>query len=142
MIKLNLEEVKDAARKAYDEGRLTAQAPVYSQRLCQYAIACTDGIVRVCGIGAAMPIETALAHATIGSITGGGHGLFTIENVYDTQAIEDVQSYHDSWADAENLLGKAQAEGDETGVIAYAERHADHCKQDFLRIIDHPEAKA
>lgn len=114
MITLNLEDVKAAARKAYAEGRLSAQAP---EPVCEYR-SVQDGKTYACGIGAAMTDEQV---AELLSTEGGddfetlnGSGLDDLSLKYrirtdDFAGVLAIQEAHDGWA---SLGGESQASQD------------------------------
>jgi hypothetical protein len=119
---LTLEEVKAAARKSYDAGRLCAQ----SDSAPPYALA--FGVSR-CAIGAA------LNRTTLGRIRKEGDescgigmladkGYVLLSEPAEQTPIYVIQAAHDNW-------GELRREGD--GDAAKAE-------QNFLRLIDHPSA--
>jgi hypothetical protein len=96
---LTLDAVKKAAREAHAAGKLTAQHPDRSLRMCVY-----DGADDCrCAVGAALPP---------GLVPRGwqGHPLWQLKmrNVVDFPkeegpAIELIQTAHDRWAKAEDI---------------------------------------
>jgi hypothetical protein len=95
---LTVEEVKAAARTYYLAGKLTAQHPDQSERLCHYQI----GDYR-CGIGAAMTDETLEAIRASGNSSCGisrlAHDHSDIVTL-ESKEIQDIQEEHDNWCRA------------------------------------------
>jgi hypothetical protein len=98
---LTLEMVQEAARKAYHDGKLTAQHSDPWLRLCRYQI---DDYH--CAVGAALSAET------LKDLLGPNHntqsvsalescGFIRIAALSEREAIRDIQVAHDDWASSE-----------------------------------------
>jgi hypothetical protein len=121
---LTIEEVKAAARAAYDAGTLTAQHPDPTMRRCVYDVG--DGYR--CAIGCALSASTidALVAAdmndAVGVIRLDDDGIIALDRRGDA---ENLQCAHDTWATYSAEFGE-----DSPTTI--------ECRNKFLRMIDHP----
>lgn len=99
---LTWEEVQAAARAAYEDGRLTAQAPLREDRECKYRW--RD---RVCAIGAALSDE--VAHLGDRYFFGSGspvcwlrqRGYIAMPDA-DFHLATELQQAHDTWCSADD----------------------------------------
>ena len=129
---LTVEGVKAAARLAYDEGRLTAQHPVQSQRICVYRTE-HEGKVYGCAVGVALSDETiaivSKKHLNGSSFMALAEGVEGgLVQCDDKFAVKRIQTNHDNWCDAE----RCYLDEDDQGAYIEAQR------VNFLRAIDHP----
>jgi hypothetical protein len=106
-ITLTYDQVKAAARKAYDEKRLTAQnggTCMYSQVL--------NGKACVCAVGAAFPpdhpvmTKAGLSGKSVGQLVE-AHMLHTTPT--DFNMIQALQWEHDNWCDADDSFRSEKA---------------------------------
>lgn len=97
-IKITLDEVKAAARHAYEQGRLTAQ----NGGDCQYS-QYINGKECVCAVGAAFTTEERRDLRIYGGNIRSISNLFYSERVQipgaDLDRIVEIQKAHDQWAD-------------------------------------------
>lgn len=105
--KLTLKRVKAAARKAYDEKRLTAQHPDKSKRECVY----TSGKYG-CAIGVALNATTLKKIADQQLNADAGVECLMNEDVIlvsdeEVTSLSVIQTAHDKWADHARNLGLA-----------------------------------
>lgn len=124
---LTVEDVKAAARKAYDERRLLAQVVTADDPLPNEMFATKDG--HCCAIGAALSDETIALLRAGGNLSGTINGLIARCQVKvsppgprTADLITEIMIAHDV------IMGEP----------SQRERH----EQEFLRLIDHPSAKA
>ena len=90
-ITLTYEQVRDAARKAYDEDRLSAQGPTPQ---CLYE----DDSGRPCAVGAALQPGAISKYDQAETVTTLYHrGVFQISGE-DFSKIKALQGAHDNWA--------------------------------------------
>lgn len=139
---LDLDGVKAAAREAYDNSLLTAQAPARHNRVCVYYIKCDDDIERFCAIGAYLPVAWAKEHASSGVIPAppsiGTNRRFRYKGsneraLGDYQALFRIQQAHDDWA-AKMYRQLSATEQ----VRKQQEAEAEHARNYFLSLIEHP----
>jgi hypothetical protein len=126
---LTLEGVREAARRAYDEGRLTAQHPDPGQRMCFYRIG-TYG----CAVGVALTDET-IKLVREWNLNGTnfldllGRGVLEVALPEDLSSIREIQVRHDAWCEA-SRDADPEREGDGKKVERY--------RLAFLWQIEHP----
>lgn len=107
---LTLTQIKQRIQDAYDNGLLTAQAPLRDDRKCEYVHECSDGVTRFCAIGAA-------AGNLAGRIAAGAIYAGALESIealeifpallsnYDFRTtagdrLAELQDLHDVWCSA------------------------------------------
>lgn len=141
---LTLAGVKEAARKAYDDGKLTAQHPDPTKRKCLYRT--DDGYC--CAVGAAMTDETVEAlranyhgfnDTSVSMISGWSppaeEGAEEVPAPVVVMAegertdIRDLQRRHDRWCD----YARCEEDPNMKSCI-------DNMRNMFLLAIDHPTA--
>lgn len=129
MFTLTLAAVKEAARKAYDEGRLTAQNPDRpNPKPCVYdGGKATDGRPCNCAVGAALPpnvlaVIVARELNNCGITVSDFKGIISFPDGSD-EVIEicSLQMRHDTWARITHLESRGRPHCN-TGDAAAAER--------------------
>jgi hypothetical protein len=104
---LTKENIKKAARAAYETGRLTAQATYHEDAACLYKRDCIDGVARVCAIGAALETNKEVLERAF-KCGGGVRSIRDARIVTYTDEEEDylifLQEYHDRWARAQRYF--------------------------------------
>lgn len=116
-------QLKQAAREAYAQGLLTAQAPNEEDRYCLYTIECKDGKTRHCAVGAALA-KFELAFVPVwdengAKITKLSKQLALFE---DGEFTRECQARHDEWCN--NVGGRG------------CTLHAEEAEQEFLALIN------
>ena len=117
-VRLTLAKVKENARRAYDENRLTAQ----HGGSCVYR----DDRGHVCAIGASVPesVATALTSEQQASTVSMLAGDVFIVGKRELPLIREIQAAHDSWTSRSS-----------TSVSKRTQRSR------LLKLIDHPSAQ-
>lgn len=95
MITVTNQELLVAARKAYNEKTLTAQAPSKEDNVCLYGQECKDGVFRTCAVGAVFDKEFAKKHAGDGEVYILRQKEFA--NFENISLASNLQKLHDDW---------------------------------------------
>ncbi len=130
---ITVKQVQEACRKAYDEKRLAAQDMENNLYYYQHG---DFG----CAIGVALSPESAalIPDQAIVLESSDHHYNSSFENAFswldeELTKLADIQKKHDFWRNA--------AHREHEGVRELEGTSADGYKNDFLKVINHPDAK-